>query len=453
MYSDSKLGTEPIGKLMLKMAIPSVIAQIINLLYNLVDRIYIGHIPGEGDLALTGLGLCFPLLMIISAFSSFAGAGGAPLAAIELGKDNRKNAEKILGNAVVMLLFFSVTLTVIFSVFKIPLLYAFGASENTIQYASEYLSIYLMGTVFVQLALGLNPFIASQGRSLIAMASIIIGAALNIILDPIFIFTMNMGVKGAALATILSQGVSAVWVVTFLVSKKTSLRIRLSAMKPDLRFCRKIAALGISPFIMQSTESAITIVFNTGLAYYGGDLYVGTITILQSVLQMFIVPIQGFTQGVQPIMSYNYGAGYYERVEETIRKMLRIIVPLMAVLVLCTCIFPGTIAAAITDSTELILLTKKVMPIFFCGMSLFGVQMCAQATFVGLGQAKVSLLIALLRKVILIIPLALILPRFWGIWGIYVSEPISDVISATTSGVLFGIYRKKLLHPELKEKP
>ena len=448
MHSDSRLGTEPIGKLMVRMAIPAVVAQFINLLYNLVDRIYIGHIPGEGDLALTGLGLCFPIITIVSAFSSFAGAGGAPLAAIELGKGNRKKAEEILGNAVILLLIFSTLLTTVFFVFKEPILYAFGASENTISYASEYLGIYLIGTLFVQLSLGLNSFITAQGRSFIAMISVIIGAVLNIVLDPVFIYNMDMGVKGAALATIISQGVSAVWVVIFLCSKKTSLRIRLSAMKPDFRTCGKIAALGVSPFIMQSTESAITIVFNTGMALYGNDLYVGTITILQSVLSMFVVPINGFTMGIQPIMSYNYGAGNFDRVEKTIRKMQRIVIPLMAVLTLSACIFPGAIAAAITDSAELIALTKKVMPVFLCGMCIFGIQLSAQATFVGLGQAKVSLCIALLRKVILIIPLALILPKFLGVWGIYIAEPISDVISATTAGFLFRRTRRKLLHPE-----
>ena len=450
MYSDSKLGTEPIGKLMVKMAIPAIVAQLINLLYNLVDRIYIGHIPGEGDLALTGLGLCFPIITIISAFSAFAGAGGAPLAAIELGKGQRKDAERILGNAVFMLLVFSTVLTTLFSVFKIPVLYAFGASSATISYASEYLGIYLIGTIFVQLALGLNPFITAQGRSFIAMISVIIGAALNIILDPIFIFSMDMGVKGAALATIISQGVSAVWVVIFLCSKKTSLRIRLASMRPNFKAIGKIASLGVSPFIMQSTESAITIIFNTGMATYGNDLYVGTITILQSVLSMFVVPINGFSQGVQPIMSYNYGAGNFDRVEETIRKMQRIMIPLMAILTLSACIFPGAIASAITDSAPLIELTKKVMPVFLCGMTVFGIQLSAQATFVGLGQAKVSLFLALLRKVVLIIPLALILPRFWGVWGIYISEPISDVISVITAGILFRHYRKKLLHPAEK---
>lgn len=445
MYSDTKLGTEPLNKLIAKMALPSVVAQLINLLYNLVDRIYIGHMPGEGDLALTGLGLCFPIITIISAFSAFAGSGGAPLAAIELGKGERHNAEKILGNAVIMLLAFSVILTVLFSFFKIPLLYAFGASDNTISYAADYLGIYLIGTIFVQLSLGLNPFISAQGRSLIAMVSVAIGAVLNIALDPIFIFTLNMGVKGAALATILSQCISALWVIAFLCSGKTSLRISFSGMCPDMKICGKIASLGISPFIMQSTESAITIIFTSGMSTYGGDLYVGSVTILQSVLQMFAVPLQGFTQGVQPILSYNYGAGNYDRVDQTIRLMKKIIIPLMAVLILFVCIFPGIIASLITDSTALIELCEKVMPVFLCGMSLFGIQMCAQATFVGLGQAKVSLCIALLRKVILIIPLALILPHFLDVWGIYIAEPISDIISAITSGILLHYYRKKLL--------
>ncbi|MBR4080015.1 MAG: MATE family efflux transporter [Christensenellaceae bacterium] len=446
MHSDSKLGTEKIGKLMLRMALPAVVAQMINLLYNLVDRIYIGHIEGEGQMALTGLGICFPLLMIVSAFSSFAGMGGAPLAAIELGKGDHEKAERILGNAVFMLIVSSAVLTGAFLVFKEQLLYAFGASANTIGYASDYLGIYLIGTLFVQLALGLNGYISAQGRSFIAMMSVAIGAVLNIILDPIFIFTMSMGVKGAALATIISQGVSAVWVVGFLFVKSSSLRIRIRMMRPQGRIIGKIAALGVSPFIMQVTESAIVFVFNNGLLTYGNDLYVGTITILQSVLQVCIVPVQGFTQGVQPIISYNYGAKNYGRVQETINRMQRVIIPLMAIVCIAACVFPKAVVSVFTDGEELRTLAAQVMPVFLCGMSIFGIQMCAQSAFIGLGQAKVSLFIALLRKVILIIPLALILPRLGlGVWGIYLSEPISDVISATTAGVLLRKYRRKLL--------
>ncbi len=446
MHSDSKLGTEKIGKLMLKMALPSVVAQLINLLYNLVDRIYIGHIEGEGQMALTGLGICFPLLMVVSAFSSFAGMGGAPLAAIELGKGDREKAERILGNAVFILIAASAVLTGVFLVFKEPLLYAFGASANTIGYASDYLGIYLFGTIFVLLALGLNAFISAQGRALIAMLSVAIGAVLNIILDPIFIFTMGMGVKGAALATIISQGVSAVWVVGFLFMKSSSLRIRIRMMRPQGAIIGKIASLGISPFIMNVTESAIVFVFNNGLLTYGNDLYVGTITILQSVMQVCVVPIQGFTYGVQPIISYNYGAKNYDRVQDTINRMQRIVIPLMAIICIAACVFPKTVVSIFTDGAELRVLAAEVLPVYLCGMSIFGMQMCAQSAFIGLGQAKVSLFIALLRKVILIIPLALLLPRMGlGVWGIYLAEPISDFISATTSGVLLRKYRRKLL--------
>lgn len=321
---DGRLGTEKIGKLMLELALPSVLAQIVNVLYNIVDRIYIGRIPDVGSLALTGVGVTFPIITIISAFAGFASGGGAPLAAIALGQKNRERAEKILGSSTSLLLFFSVLLMAFFFVFQTPLLYLFGASDNTIGYASTYISIYLVGTVFVELAVGLNTFISCQGHARTAMCSVLIGAVVNIGLDPVFIFVLHMGVSGAALATVLSQALSAAWVLRFLTSKKSGIRLSLRTMKPDFAILGSVMALGISPFIMSATESAITIVMNHGLQTYGSDLYVGSMTILQSVLQLIFVPVNGFTNGVQPIISYNFGAGQFDRVRQTIRRMIAI---------------------------------------------------------------------------------------------------------------------------------
>ena len=446
---DEKLGTAPLGKLMVSMALPAIAAQIINVLYNIVDRLYIGHIEGYGELALTGVGVTMPILMLISAFSAFAGMGGAPLASIQLGKQNREGAEKILGRSVAMLLSFSIILTVLFYCIKTPVLYAFGASDQTILYANQYLSIYLIGTIFVQLALGLNTYISGQGNPKIAMCSVLIGAILNIILDPIFIFVLNLGVRGAALATILSQAVSAVWVVRFLLSKKSVIRIRKENVKFDKEIIGKISALGISPFIMQSTESLVMITLNTGLQRYGGDLYVGTMSIMTSIMQLIIVPVQGVTQGVQPIMSYNYGAGNYARVKAVFTRM--IVVCLSSTLILggIAVLKPEIYATMFSNNQELVTLTCKAMPIYFLGMTIFGIQMGCQTTFMALGQAKVSLFIALLRKVILLIPLALILPEFMGVKGVYVAEPVADILSVTATSILFVItVRKVLKKPE-----
>lgn len=452
-HGEELLGTEPIPKLIIRLAVPAVIAQLINALYNIVDRMYIGHIPEVGDLALTGVGLTFPIITLISAFCVFAGAGGAPLASIQLGKGNREKAERILGNCVTMLLFFSVVLTAFFMAFKTPLLYMFGASDNTISYANQYLTIYLLGTLFVQFTLGLNMFISSQGRSTTAMLSVLIGAGINIALDPIFIFVFHMGVRGAALATILSQAVSAIWVVRFLCSPKSAFKIRRKNLKPDMALICSVAALGISPFIMQATESAISIVLNSGLQTYGGDLYVGSMTILQSVMQLIVIPVNGFTQGIQPLISYNFGAGKFDRVKKTYRLMLAVTFTTTCLACLLTTRFPGLFAAIFTNKQDLIDLVRRVMPIFMGGIWIFGLQMACQTTFLGLGQAKVSLFIALLRKVFLLIPLALILPAATGsVMGIYYAEPISDMVSASTAGVLFLLKKKKMLSREALEK-
>lgn len=448
---EQRMATEGIGKLMFRMAIPSVIAQVINILYNIVDRVYIGHIEGVGMEALTGVGVTFPIITLISAFSAFAGAGGAPLASIWLGKGDRKRAEKILGNGVSMLLFFTVILMAFFYLFQRPLLYVFGASDATIGYAMDYISIYLVGTIFVELALGLNAFIISQGQSRTAMAAVLIGAASNIILDPIFIFGFHMGVKGAARATVISQALSALWTVGFLISKKSTLTIKLEAMKPDFSVIGKVMALGISPFIMRATESLISVVLNSGLQRYGGDIYVGSLTIMQSVMQMYAAPLGGFTQGVQPIISYNFGAGNFDRVKKLYRRMIAVSFAFSAGATVLVLAFPRFFAGMFTNDENLIALVGEMMPVFMCGMLVFGLQQGIQPTFLALGQAKISLFIAVFRKVILLVPLAIILPFRFGVMGIYYAEPVSDVLSATTAVILFLLNIKKIVSKETLE--
>ena len=440
-----KLGKEPLRKLFFTMAIPSVLAQLINVLYNIVDRIYIGHIKDIGSLALTGVGVTFPIIMVVSAFSAFAGQGGAPLASILLGAKDQEKAEKVLGSSTALLLVFSISLTLILQILKTPLLYAFGASDNVIGFAQDYIGLYLWGTIFVMLSLGLNTFISGQGNAKTAMFSVLIGAVTNIILDPIFIFVMNMGVKGAALATIISQAFSAIWVVNFLISKKSSLKIKRENLKLDMKFVKKIGSLGCSPFIMQSTESLVLLTLNSGLQKYGGDLYVGSMSILISVLQLIFVPVSGIAQGVQPIISYNFGAGNRERVIKTFKALL--IVCLVATMFMggIAVLFPNFYVKMFTESEELMKLTSKMMPIFTLGMCIFGIQQSIQVTFLAMGQAKFSIFIALLRKVILLVPLAIILPRFLGVKGIYYAEPMADITSVVVASITFALNFKSIL--------
>ena len=440
-----KLGKEPLRKLFFTMAIPSVLAQLINVLYNIVDRIYIGHIKDIGSLGLTGVGVTFPIIMVVSAFSAFAGQGGAPLASILLGAKDQEKAEKVLGSSTALLLVFSISLTLIFQILKTPLLYAFGASDNVIGFAQDYIGLYLWGTIFVMLSLGLNTFISGQGNAKTAMFSVLIGAVTNIILDPIFIFVMNMGVKGAALATVISQAFSAIWVVNFLISKKSSLKIKRENLKLDMKFVKKIGSLGCSPFIMQSTESLVLLTLNSGLQKYGGDLYVGSMSILISVLQLIFVPVSGIAQGVQPIISYNFGAGNRERVVKTFKTLL--IVCLMATMFMggIAVLFPNFYVKMFTESEELMKLTSKMMPIFTLGMCIFGIQQSIQVTFLAMGQAKFSIFIALLRKVILLVPLAIILPRFLGVKGIYYAEPMADITSVVVASITFALNFKSIL--------
>ena len=444
---DKKLGTESIGKLIFSLALPAILAQLINVLYNIVDRIYIGHIPEIGDLALTGVGVTFPIIMLISAFSALAGMGGAPLASIKLGAGDKDEAEKILGNSTTLLLIFSVILTIVFMIFKEPLLYMFGASDNTIVYGLDYITIYLFGTIFVQFALGLNMYISAQGFAKTAMLSVLIGAITNIVLDPIFIFGFNMGVNGAALATIISQCLSAIWVLYFLISTKSKsiIKIKRKYLHINKKITLSIIALGVSPFIMQATESLINIVLNSGLQRYGNDLYVGSMTIMMSVMQLLVVPIQGLTQGVQPIISYNYGAKNFDRVKKTFKLLIIISFTATTLGCLTIIIFPEIFVGMFTQKEELAVLTSQMIKIYMAGMWAFGIQMACQSTFMGLGQAKISLFLALLRKVVLLIPLALLLPIKFGVNGIYFSEPIADIVASFTTLIVFLLSYKKIL--------
>lgn len=438
-HSESKLGTMPIGKLMAQLAIPSIIAQVINILYNIVDRIYVGHMAQDGALALTALGVSSPLILIVSAFAAFIMGGSAPLAAIALGKKDRKEANRIAGNSLILLTIMGIALMIVCYALLTPLLRLFGASEATLPFAYDYTSIYLTGTLSVMFSLGMNAFISCQGEAKRAMVSVVIGAVANIILDPIFIFVFHMGVKGAAIATVLSQTLSAIYVIGFLLSKHSVIQLKKESIRLNLSMTGKIYALGISMFIMQVTESAITIVFNKGLLHYGGDLYVGGMTILQSVMQLLVVPLSGFTNGIQPIISYNLGAGNHGRIKQTVQKTAKIMLTCCLAYYVLVLLFPNTFASLFTKDAQLIAIACKSLPIYMGGSWIFGMQMTAQAFFVGTGQAKRSLFLALLRKVILLIPLAIVFPRFMGVQGIFWSEPIADILSASISGIL--LYR------------
>lgn len=449
--SSADLGTGSIGKLLFQLSIPAIAAQIINALYSIVDRMYIGHIEKVGDLALTGIGLTFPILMIISAFSVLVGMGGAPCAAIKMGEGDNEGAEKILSNSFVMLVGISILLTIFFFTFKRPLLYLFGASDNTIGFADEYLSVYLIGTIFVQIALGLNPFINTQGFAKISMATVTIGAISNIILDPIFIFGMNMGVKGAALATILSQAISAIWVLRFLYGKKTTLKIKPQYFKLEKKVVMPVLALGLSPFIMQSTESLVNVVLNKSLSIYGGDIAVGSMTIISSLMQIMVMPTMGLSQGAQPIISYNYGAGDMNRVKKAFKLLFLWTMVFAIVLWTLVMVFPEVFVGIFNNNPELTRQTVWGMRIFFAMFFMMGAQSACQQTFLALGRAKISVFLALLRKVILLIPLVLILPPFMGVKGIYIAEPIADAIAAITTTTCFFIFYKKVINIDLNK--
>lgn len=441
---EERLGTDRMLPLIFRMALPAVAAQFVNLLYNIVDRIYIGHIPGIGTDALAGVGVTTSIVILISAFSSIVGAGGAPLAAMALGHGDRERAGRILGNGFVLLVIFTAVTSLLTWIFMEPVLLMTGASEKTLPYAVDYLSVYILGTLFVELSTGLNTFINSQGRPAIAMLSVVIGAVMNIVLDPIFIFVFDMGVKGAALATVISQAVSAFWVVRFLTSQKASLRLEKRYMELSKQIVMTIVGLGVSPFIMASTESLIGFVLNGSLKHFG-DIHVSALAILQSALQFANVPLTGFAQGFIPIVSYNYGHGNTERVKLCFRYVVTIMFSFNFVLMLLMILFPSVVASVFSSDELLIETVSDVLPVFLAGMTIFGLQRACQNMFVALGQAKISIFIALLRKVILLVPLALILPRFMGVMGIYAAEAISDATAAIICTVIFFVSFPKIL--------
>ena len=452
--SDERLGTERMLPLVFKMALPSVAAQLVNLLYGIIDKIYIGHIQGVSGEALAGVGITTSVILFISAFSSLVGAGGSPLAAIQLGKGDKEKAGRILNNGFVMLLFFALVCTAVPYLIMEPLLTLAGANDSTLPYAKDYLSIYLIGTVSVMLSTGLNMFISGQGRPGVAMLSVVIGAVLNTALDPIFIFGFGLGVKGAAIATVISQTVSAVWVLTFLFSKKAYLRLDFRMMRPHLKVMGSIAALGISPFVMASTESLIGFALNSQLRTYGDTLHVAALAVMQSAMQMVSIPLAGFSQGIIPIMSYNYGHARTDRVKECFRITLAVMFGFNLVGILFMILCPGLIGSTFTDDAGVVAVVREYMPIFLLGMTIFGLQRTCQNTFVSLGQAKISLFIALLRKVILLIPLAYLLPLFMGVAGVYAAEAIADATAATLCTLIFIFLFPRILKrcEENKEK-
>ena len=453
--NNTYLGTESVGSLLRKLAIPSVTAQLINMLYNIVDRIYIGHMPEHGAMALTGVGVCMPIIMIVTAFASVSSTGGAPRSSIFMGKQDYEKAEKTLGNCFFMQIFISVILTAVLLLWSRDFLLAFGASKRTIPYATDYMNIYALGTVFVQLTLGMNAFISAQGFAKTSMLSVIIGAVCNITLDPIFIFGFHMGVQGAALATIISQAISAVWVLSFLCGKKTILRLKLS----HIRFCPEIAlpciALGASTFVMQSSESIISICFNSSLLKYGGDVAVGAMTILTSVMQFAMLPLQGLGQGAQPIISYNYGAKNPSRVKQTFFLLLKcscLYAVIFWVLVLAV---PSVFVQMFTTDTALISFTVNAIRIYFAVTVLFGIQVACQMTFIAINNAKSSIIVAVVRKFVLLIPLIYLMPHLFTAdkcRAVYMAELVADVIAVTFTSILFFHQFRKELSMEPSQK-
>ncbi len=448
----NEMGTGSIPKLFFKLAIPAVVAQVVNLLYNIVDRIYIGHIPEVGASALTGVGLFSAILMFITAFSMLCGAGGAPLAAIELGKDNKDQAEKIMTNSFLLLLVFSVILTIALYIFAPQLLTMFGASEVTLPYAVEYARIYILGIVFVLIVTGMTPYLTTQGFANIAMLTTVIGAGINIILDPIFIFVFNMGVKGAATATVLSQAVAAIWILRFLTGDKTILKLKKENMKLDPKVFGPALALGISPFVMVSTESLLSISFTTSLAKYGGDIAVGAMTIITSINMLVTMPLQGFTQGGQPIMSYNFGAGNVDRVKKAFFMQFGVCVGYAAIFWGLCMLAPNVLAGIFTTDATLAEYASWAIRIYMAGIFSVGFQLACQQSFMALGQAAISLVMAFLRKLILLIPLIFILPNFFAdkVFGVFLAEPVSDILAAAITTIVFFTQFKKIMSKATK---
>lgn len=442
------LRTEPLGKLLLRLALPTVTAQLINMLYNIVDRIYIGHIPNIGATALTGVGVCMPLIMIVSAFAALVGYGGAPRASIFMGKQDKESAEKTLGNCFVLQIIISIILTVVLLIWNRDFHMAFGASRKTIEYGVDYMNIYALGTIFVEITLGMNAFITAQGFAKTGMFSVLIGAVANIILDPVFIFGFHMDVRGAALATIISQALSCIWVVSFLCGKKTFLKIKKKNLGLTPKIILPCLALGVATFIMQASESVISVCFNSSLQKYGGDIAVGAMTILTSVMQFAMLPLQGLGQGAQPIISYSYGAGDPGRVREAFQLLLKVSLAYSVLLWLFVMLLPGGFASMFTSDAHLMDYTKTALRVYMGAMLLFGIQMACQMTFNALGKAAESIVVAVMRKFVLLIPLIYIMPQIFSsdkTMAVYMAEPIADALAVTFTAILFSVQFKKTL--------
>lgn len=441
------LGTEPVGRLLFKLSVPTVIAQVINMMYNLVDRVFIGHIPGEGSLALTGVGVCMPLILLVSALAALVSSGGAPRASIYMGRNENEYAEKILGGCFTLQILVSAVFTFVLLLWNEEMLLAFGASERTVEYATAYMNIYAAGTVFVQLTLGMSAFISCQGFTKVSMCSVVIGAVLNIALDPLFIFIMGMGVKGAALATVISQFASCIWVMAFITGKRTVLRLRRSNMRLSPKVILPCIALGTAVFIMQASEGVISICFNSSLLNYGGDTAVGTMTIMTSVMMFAMLPLQGIGQGAQPVISYNYGAGNRGRVKKAFRLLITVSIIYAVLLHLAIMLVPKAFVVVFTTDRELIEFASPMMRIYFAGLALMGVQTACQLTLTALGKAVSSIIVAVVRKFVLLIPLIYILPHVMAdrTMAVYMSEPAADVIAVSFTAVLFAVKFRKIL--------
>ena len=453
------LGRGPVGKLLFSLALPTITSQLVNMLYNLVDRVYIGHmqpVDTVGSLALTGVGVCLPIIMIISAFAALMAMGGAPRASIQEGRGNPQEAERIMGNSFTLLLIVSIILTIVFQLFAEPLLLTFGASENTIGYATAYMRIYSLGTLFVQMTLGMNAYITAQGFTTVSMKTVLIGAGLNTVLDPIFIFGLNMGVRGAALATILSQAVSAAWVLRFLLGPQTHWHLRKEFLRPVPAVFLPCLALGLSPFIMQSTESLIAVCFNSSLLKYGGDIAVGAMTVLTSIMQFAMMPLQGLTQGAQPIISYNFGARSAQRVRDAFRCLLKACLTYSLTLWALVQLFPRVFVLIFNNNPVLVDYAAWALRIYLGATGIFGIQIACQQTFIALGNAKTSLFLAILRKIILLIPLIYILPHFFAdkAFAVFLAEPIADLLAVCTTATLFSIqFRRSMRELETGQEP
>ena len=450
------LGSGSVKRLLFSLALPTITSQIVNMLYNLVDRVYIGHMqPADtvGALALTGVGVCLPIIMVVSAFAALLASGGAPMASIQEGRGESQKAEQIMGGSFTLLVSAAIVLTVLLQLTAEPLLLAFGASENTIGYAVDYIKIYSLGTLFVQVTLGMNAYITAQGFTTVSMKTVLIGAALNTILDPIFIFGFNMGVRGAALATILSQAVSAAWVLRFLTGGSTKWRLRKEYLRPRPEIFLPCLALGLAPFIMQSTESLIAVCFNASLLKYGGDTAVGAMTVLTSIMGFAMMPLQGLGQGAQPIISFNYGARNGQRVKDTFRCLLWACLIYSLVFWGIVQLAPEMFIRIFNDDPRLVNYAAWALRIYMGAIGIFGVQIACQQTFMALGNAKTSLFLAVLRKIILLVPLIYILPNFFAdkAFAVFLAEPVADFLAVCTTATMFALQFKKTM-AELQTK-